>query len=367
MYSYAFYLQNKQLSYSIENDFEKEGTMSKTITIHDVAKAVGASTATVSKALNGRKDVSAEMRDKVLKTAMELGYRPNVSARGLKMKKSWLVGILYGFGMLSTLEHPLFLPIMDAFKRRMEQYGYELLFLSGASNFVGNDLLTHMSVRHLDGVLLMDPHPTMVEKLISLPKRFPMVCCDGIIPSITSVLTDNHAAAWEAVQYLHQCGHENIGHIAGPSGVIATAGQERLEGFKSAMEHFGLPCDDSHVVAAKEWTYGAGREAFIELMDRNPNLTAIFCAADFYLMGVTGVCRERAISIPEDLSVVGFDDMEWTRYIDPGFTTFRQDKETLGIRSAEALVQCMEHEVESEIIRIPSPLITRNSVGQPKY
>jgi LacI family transcriptional regulator len=346
----------------VSKTISKGEPMSRVITIYDIAKAVGASPATVSKALNGRRDVSDAMRDKIIKKAAEMGYRPNVNARGLKMKKSWLVGIVYGSDMHDTLEHPLFLPIMDAFKRQMEMHGYELLFLSQSSKFIGDSLFSHAFSRQVEGLLLINVSPETANLFKHSATHIPMVSCDGIISSMTSVLTDNESAGIEAVDYLYKMGHRSIGHIAGPVGMIATAGEERKRGFKLGLERCGLVYDESQVVTAKGWTFKAGRDAFMQLLNQNPHMTAVFCAADFYLMGVLDVCKERNLTIPQDMSVIGFDDLQWTAYMNPGFTTFRQDKEMLGKLSADRLVENINGEHRKEIIRIPATLVIRDSV-----
>lgn len=337
--------------------------MSQVVTIYDIARAVGASPATISKALNGRRDVSDAMREIIISKAAEMGYRPNVNARGLKMKKSWLVGIVYGSDMHDTLEHPLFLPIMDSFKRQMEMHGYELLFLSQSSKFIGDSLFSHAFSRQVEGLLLINVSPETANVIRQSATHIPMVSCDGIIPSMTSILTDNEAAGIEAVDYLYKMGHRSIGHIAGPVGPIATAGEERKRGFKLGMERCNLTYGDSNVVTAKGWSFKAGREAFLQLLERNPSMTAVFCAADFYIMGVLNVCRERNLAIPQDMSVIGFDDLKWTEYISPGYTTFRQDKEMLGKVSADRLLESINGENREEIIRIPTSLVIRGSVS----
>lgn len=339
--------------------------MSGPVTIYDIAKAVGTSPATISKALNGRHDVSEALRKRVIETATTMGYRPNVHARGLKMRQSWLVGVVYGEGEADELEHPLFLPIMNAFKHTLEQHGYELLFLSQHSRFVGDNLLSHASSRQVDGLLLMNVPHHAIDSLLEAAKGIPMVSCDAIVPSMTSVVTDNVAASEEAVRYLYQAGHRIIGHLGGPSNPIAVAGDERFSGYERAMHAFGLHDLDRLEVRAGEWTPAHGQTAFNRLLEQAPDITAVYCAADFYVMGILQVCKERNIRIPQDLSVIGFDDVQWTGFVSPGFTTFRQDKQTLGRIAAEQLLATMADEAESRVIRVPAELIIRGSCAPP--
>ncbi len=334
--------------------------MSDHVTIYDIAKAVGTSTATISKALNGRHDVSETLRNRVIEVAARMGYRPNVHARGLKMKQSWLVGIVYGEGEENALEHPLFLPIMNAFKTSMEESGYELLFLSQHSRFVGDNLLSHASSRQVDGLLLMNIAKQALDPFLAASKSIPMVSCDAIVPSLTSVLTDNADASAKAVRYLYDAGHRKIAHIGGPSNPLAVSGDERAAGYHKAMQDLNLR-NDAWEIRAEGWTPEDGRKAFLELITRCPDITAVYCAADFYVMGLLQVCRERHISIPEDLSVIGFDDVQWTGFVSPGFSTFRQDKQRLGSVAAQKLLEAIHGESEESVIRIPAELIVRGS------
>jgi LacI family transcriptional regulator len=335
--------------------------MSGTITIYDIAKAVGTSPATISKALNGRHDVSDALREKIIETAASLGYRPNVHARGLKMKKSWLVGMVYGEDESDSLEHPLFLPIMNTFKRHMEHFGYELLFLSQHSKFIGDSLLSHAFSRQVDGLLLINVAEHATRPLTVASNGIPMVACDAIVPTLSSVITDNILASKEAVAYLYDLGHRKIGHIAGPSNPVTVGGDERLEGFVQGMYELGEMDADQYVVRAGGWTPNHGRDAFIKLMEEHPNLTAVYCAADFYVMGILQVCRDRGIRIPDDISVIGFDDVQWTAFVEPGFTTFRQNREQLGIVAANRLLAAMDGDPDTNIVRIPAELIVRGS------
>ena len=336
--------------------------MSHAVTIYDIAKMVGTSPSTVSKAINGRNDVSESMRTKVLLAATELGYRPNEHARGLKTKKSWLVGIVYGAEDADTLEHPLFLPILNAFKERMEQFGYELLFLSQNFRIEGDSLLSHVFKRQVDGLLFMNVSEHVVKSIVQSPTNIPMVSCDASVRSMTSVVTDNVAAGIYAVEYLYERGHRLIGHIAGPELHVAQSGTERLEGYMQGLKRCGLPFREQFVVTANGWTPGDGMHASSVLFEQEQVPTAVFCAADFFVMGLRAYCLQNELVIPDDVSVIGFDDVQWTDYVEPGFTTFRQDKRKIGMLAADELKSRIDGNSVHQIIRIPAELIERSSV-----
>lgn len=336
--------------------------MSDPVTIYDIAMMVGTSPSTVSKALNGRHDVSESMRTRVLLAATELGYRPNEHAKGLKTRKSWLVGVVYGAEHEDTLEHPLFLPILSAFKERMEQFGYELLFLSQNFRVQGDSLLSHVFKRQVDGLLFMNVSQKVVDGIVQSPTSIPMVSCDAVITGMTSVVTDNVEAGIKAVTYLHERGHRIIGHIAGPELHVAQSGTERLEGYKQGLERCGLSYRKEFVVTASGWTPEDGLKASSRLLGGKEKPTAVFCGADFYAMGLRAYCRRNHLAIPSEVSVIGFDDVQWTEYVEPGYTTFRQEKRTIGILAAEELKKSMDGNGSKQIVKIPAQLIERGSV-----
>jgi len=334
------------------------------ITIYDIAKAAKVSPSTVSKALNSRHDVSDAMREHVHQIALEMGYRPNAQARSLKLKRSYLIGVVYEEeGQWVSLDHPLFLPVLNAFKRRIESNGYEIMFLSRGSMFKGESLLSHVFSRQLDALLLLDFSPSELPALLQAAEKIPIIACDSVVPTLPSVVTDNVDAAQQAVEYLYSLGHTRIAHIAGPLGGVSPAGSERLEGYRKGLERCGLPFDSTLVEQAEDWSPQSGKSAFEKLLMKTEGLTfnGIFVAADFYIMGILQTCAQMGISIPKDLSVIGFDDAQWVEFVQPGFTTFRQDKELLGDTSAKILLDLLDGKERSGLIRIPAELITRGS------
>jgi LacI family transcriptional regulator len=334
------------------------------ITIYDIAKAAHVSPATVSKALNSRHDVSDSMREHVHQIALEMGYHPNAQARSLKLRRSYLIGVVYEEeGQWVSLDHPLFLPVLNAFKKRMEHSGYEIMFLSRGSMFQGGNLLSHVFSRQLDGLLLLDFSPKELPGLLEASVKIPIVACDSVVSALPSVVTDNASAAQQAVRYLFSLGHTRIAHIAGPSGGVSPAGSERLEGYVKGLQECGLPYDVSLVEQAQDWSPRSGKSAFDGLLVKNNGMTfdALFVAADSYIMGILKTCAQMGVSIPKDLSVIGFDDAQWTGFLQPGFTTFKQDKELLGDTSAGILLDLIDGKKRDGLTRIPAELIIRGS------
>ncbi|MFA6689013.1 MAG: LacI family DNA-binding transcriptional regulator [Sphaerochaetaceae bacterium] len=336
------------------------------VTIYDIARKAGVSPATVSKALNGRQDVNDVTRAHVIASATELGYVPNAHARGLKMKKSWLVGVAYSDGGVSMpLDHPLFLPLLDSFKRIMEAEGYELLFFSDTSSLIGNNMVAHCFSRQVDGVLLVKLLDIEQNALRTAAQDIPMVSCNLLIDGIPAVITDNFRAAYQAVEYLYSLGHRRIAHVAGPLDSLAVAGPERLAGYRAALADLHLESDASDFVESKGWAPDDGAEAFLQLLDRKDRLfTAVFFASDAMMMGAMPVMERLGLSCPDDLSLIGFDGAQWTEYVGGGYTTFRQQAELLGVSCARSLLRQLDGDEVEPIVRIPAELVARHSCCQ---
>lgn len=335
-------------------------------TIYDIARQTGYSAPTVSKALNGHPDIGKTATAEILRAASELGYIPNQSAKSLKTRKSWLVGVLFEEGGLDAgLEHPLFPGILDAFRSGMEASGHEILFL--ARNLGGRrmSLLGHCRYRALDGVLILDAdgHEPGVQELAG--SGIPCVSSNIILPGVPSVTSENQASAAEAVRSLYSLGHRRIAHIAGPQDAFATAGSERLEGYRRGLASCGLDFDPGLVVEARQWSMHAGYEAMIALLtgskERGAMPTAIFVAADILVFGAMRACRELGIGIPDDLSVIGFDDSEWTAIERPSISTFRQDRAAIGALSAALLLDRISGKIVPGRITVPATFIMRGS------
>ncbi len=336
------------------------------ITIYDIAKKAGVSPSAVSKALNGRHDVNDVTRSHIIAAASELGYTPNVHARGLKMKKSWLIGVVYSDGGVSLpLDHPLFLPLLDSFKQKIESDGYELLFFSDNSPLVGDNMIAHCCSRQVDGVLLVNVDKVDATAVSAAAQDIPMVSCNLVLEGVPAVITDNAAAARQAVEYLYSLGHRRIAHVAGPLQTHVVAASERLGGYKAALQALDLEYDPSLVIDAGSWTPEAGASAFSRLLDsKDSSFTAVFFASDSLMMGALPIIENHNILVPKDLSLIGFDGAQWTQFLGGGYTTFRQQAGLLGATAAQLLLEKMDGSSRTDIVRIPAELILRNSCAQ---
>jgi len=339
--------------------------MDELITIYDIAKAAKVSPSTVSKSLTGSEDVSAYTRMRVLKAAESLGYKQTTQPKLKKARQSYLVGVIFENQKDEDFyfNHPVFQPMLKSFKQNVENFGYEVLFLSSHSRYGSCDLITHAFYRNVDGILVIKYPISNIQELISGSRGMPIVSCDAIIQRIPSVASDNFQGAQQAISYLVALGHKKIAHICGPEDDVSTAGKERFEGYKQTLRQHGIPYDPILTAHTKNWSVEAGKIAFESLpfLHGKPQFTAVFAAADIYLAGMKEVCKQKKILIPDDLSVIGFDDSIWSKMLEPSFTTIRQNTALLGEIAAKALIDAITGKHVEPIIRIPIQLVIRNS------
>jgi LacI family transcriptional regulator len=338
------------------------------VTIYDIARHVGVAPSTVSKALNGKSDVNVATRSTIISAASELGYLPSGNSAPYKQhkKRSMLIGVVYETnGASMPLNHPLFLPLIDSFKRKIEDKEYELLFLSSKSPFDRGGWIYHCYSRQVDSVLLVNYEVADEDSIRAVLNNIPVLSCHTLIEGMGAVIADSITAGIDAIKYLYSLGHERIGHIAGPIEKYVLAGKERLDGYKRGIDLCGLGYDESLVQISDGWTPKDGAEAMARLLKQaKSSFTAVFFASDNLMLGGLRTLRQKGIVVPKDLSIVGFDGDPWTVYIDHGYSTFAQQKELMGETAANILLAAMNKKPMFEVVRIPVRLIARGSCRQ---
>lgn len=334
-------------------------------TIYDVAKESGFSVATVSKVFNHYAGVNAKTKQKVLITAKKIGYIPNLSAQTLVTNKSWLIGVIFKEELQQGLVHPHFGGILESFKNNMEKAGYDIIFLN--QNFSNLELkyLEHCRYRNVDGVLLASS-PLPEKEANAIEKAgFKCVSVENKYRNIPTVLSDNIGGTKHILNYLHTLGHRKIAMIVPP--LSSLAGRERYKGYKDFLKKQGLTFDENFIVECKEYTAKAAEESANQLLnqclDNFP--TAIFAGYDKIAFATQKLLIERGYSIPNDISVVGFDDLEIAASITPTLSTVHQNRMDIGKKAAEIMLKRLKNNEDSmnfnEIYRIPTELKIRNS------
>ncbi|WP_213623538.1 LacI family DNA-binding transcriptional regulator [Paenibacillus sp. J53TS2] len=329
------------------------------ITIYDIAQFTGFSPTTVSKVFNGYSDVSEKTRRKILDAADELGYVPNAHARSLTTKRSWMIGVLFiepsGAGIL----HPYFGGVIEGFKQVATSKGYDLMFISKDIGGKRSGYLEHCKIRGIDGVVVVLPDASDPYFQELLESKIPCVLLDQKSTVKSTVYSDNAEGVRKAVSYLHSIGHRKIAHIGGGP---TFAGEQRLNGYIQAMEELGLTINPQHVVQGSyDYTIESGSRAMEELLKADERPTAVFAAGDNLAVGAMMAMKRHGLRVPEDISLVGFDDIEMAKFLSPALTTVRQNTYVLGSRAADMLIYSIEGGEDVQKGVIPVELVVRES------
>lgn len=338
------------------------------VTIYDIAKRAGVSAATVSKVLNGYTDVSAKTVMNVQRICDEMGYRPNSAARGLATKKSSTIGIFFTDHLNSGFRHPFLQDILASFKQVVGLAGYDLVFFSDDSpNNHLNSFYDRAKHRNVDGVFLMGV-PRTDPNLRSLAhSNLPCMAIDLDIlgPRASYITSDNIGGAIKAVDHLVEMGHREIAFV---SDVFSTKpGQDRLIGFRLALEKHKIPIRSEWILNG-DFTEIAGYDSCLRLFEKSKLPTAIFCAGDMMALGAIRALTEKGIKVPEEMSVIGFDDLALLKFVKPGLTTIHQNKELLGTRAANELLAMMKDSnyFPKTSSLVETNLIIRDTVEKPR-
>ena len=312
------------------------------ISMKDIAKACGVSVAAVSKALNDHSDIGAETKAHIKKTAKEMGYTVNAAAKALKTNRTYNIGVLFADDAHSGLTHDYFSYVLDSFKRNVESRGFDLTFINGCKDSPRRmTYLEHSRYRNFEGVLIACTNFNAPEVLeLVLKAEIPIVSIDHIYNDRISIMSDNVRGIGDLVQYVYKMGHRRIAYIHGEDSTVT---KSRVSGFYIAMEALGLTVPEAY---EREIPYRDTKRAYQvtnELLDLPEPPTCILYPDDFASFGGVNAIRERGLSIPEDISIAGYDGIRVGRHIRPNLTTLRQDTEELGRAAADKLISLIEH------------------------
>ncbi|MEP7022545.1 MAG: LacI family DNA-binding transcriptional regulator [Actinomycetota bacterium] len=334
------------------------------VTLKEVAARAGVHPATASRALNPgtRNLVSDDAARRVLVAAQELGYSPNPVARSLRTRRSHTIGVL-----IPDLTNPLFPPLVRGLEDRLAAAGYVALI----GNTDGNDerermVFEQMQARRIDGLALATArlhHPLLAE---AARAELPVVLMNRMAEnhSFPSVSVDNYRGIELAVSHLAALGHRRIAHIAGPQDV--STGFERYRGFVTAMEASGLQVDSDLVVFAKAFSIEEGTRCGQLLLGRAAGCTAVAAGNDMLAVGCYGALEDAGLDCPQDLSVVGFNDMPFIDRLRPPLTTIRFDHYQVGNEAAGALLDLIAGRDSPVKVRYLEPeVIVRGSTSSP--
>ncbi len=340
---------------------------SKNATIHDVATRSGVSIGTVSAVLNRKKTVSEETRKRVLQAISDLQYRPSAAARRrLQPTTAKSIGLI-----VKEVGNPYFADIIFGVQEAAREHGYQVLVGHTERSCELEQRLTELLVaKDVNGLIinpLLDDKGDLPHLSEVLWTNVPLVLIEGLRGIRTGMVdVDNVAAEREVVEHLLGLGHRRIVHFAGPRYSAHSA--ERIEGFRAALHESPLGENDPvvlHAGASLEDGYRAGLAYDWNPGDGRP--TAVTCYNDLVAIGVLRALRERGLRVPEDVSVVGFDDIDMASYLSVPLTTVRMPRREIGRRSTEMLIRAIEAAgaATPETVFLETELVVRASTAAP--
>ncbi len=337
--------------------------MSKKRTIYTLAQELKLAPGTISKVLNQNGNVSAQTRERVLAYIKEVGYVPASSARMLKSKRTYTVGIVFTEESDIGLEHSFFSSILQHFKTYVEKEGYELSFIVKK---LGKHELSYYEWcmnKRVDGVYIVVGNYNDQGLYELVQSGIPCVSTDMFLPGLYTVVSDNDQGIKISLDYVkNKLLKHKVAMIAGP--LSSKAFNERLVAFNNYMNEMSLTMHDHYIVYAESFGFTSGYKAANEMLDQIKEMPeVILVASDDIALGVLKALNDRKIKVPNDVQVIGFDDIAFARHFTPPLTTIVQDRKLLGETAAKLLIDLIEKpEIKrDEVIKLPVELIERNS------
>ena len=336
----------------------------RSVTLRDVAEGAGVDPSTASRALRSstRGQVHAETAERVLATAKALGYRVNALAKGLKAQRSMTVGML-----LPDLANPLFPPIVRGIEDGLRRAGYALILANTDRDPAREEaLLDVLLERQVDGLLLATAerdYPVLSEMVSQVPTVLVNRTTDQAL--VSSVSSDDHQGMGHAVRHLAELGHTRIAHVGGT--LAASTGEFRYQHYLGWMHTLGIPVDNDLVVFAEWFTQELAAKACNQLLDRGTEVTAITTASDLIALGCYAALRARGIRVPEDISVVGYNGIQFCDEFAPPLTTVHIPKYDIGRRAAALILETIEEpDSPPAAMLLPTSLQVRRSTAPPR-
>ena len=334
--------------------------MGKRITIYEIAKSLNLSPATISKVINNTGSVSEKTRKKVLDYIDDVGYVPSPSARMLKSKRTYIIGVIFSEDLNIGLEHPFFSSILQHFKNYAEDQGYELSFIVRK---LGKNKMSYYDWclnKRVDGVYIVVGNYQDEEILEVVNSDIPCVSNDFIIKNLHTVISDNESGVKLVLDYIEKkLKLKKVAIISGP--LSSKAFKERSEVFEENYRNFNL--EKTCEIISPGFGFTSGYNATVEIIESGVLPEIIFSLSDDLALGVLKALRDNNIKVPEEMQVIGYDDIAMAKHFTPALTTIRQDRKRLGEKAAQDLIDNIENQtkIKEEIIRIPVELVVRET------
>lgn len=329
------------------------------VSLKDIADKCSVSVATVSKALNDHSDIGEDTKRLIKETAQKLGYHPNSSARALKTKRTANIGVLFVDEGRSGLTHDYFAKVLDSFKRVSEVSGYDITFINATSQQM--TYLEHSRYRGVDGVVIacVDFDDRDVIDLVN--SELPVVTIDHVFDNRISVVSDNIGGMRALVEYVHSLGHERIAYIYGDDTAVT---RNRLASYYNTLRSLGIEADDNYTIASAYRNPKLAAKYTKQLLGLKKRPTCILYPDDYSAIGGLNAIEEANLSVPDDISVVGYDGLYVSQIIHPKLTTYEQNTEEIGRIAAKSLIRLIRDPKSTliEKIQISGKIIEGGSV-----
>jgi LacI family transcriptional regulator len=328
-------------------------------TIREVAERANVSPTTVSHVINKTRFVSKETRERVLLAMKELGYQPNELARSLRSGKTFTIGLI-----LPDNSNPYFAEISRGIEASAFEADYSVILCNTEDNQEREEFYIDLLLKkQVDGLIFVAAGDRS-DSLYSLARRkIPVIIVDRNVPGpeVDAVLGDNVSGGLAAVRYLIKLGHQRIACITGPSNVTPSSG--RITGYRKALDEVGIPVDETLLLHGN-FRIESGEQNALELLQRPNRPSAIFACNDLMAIGAMRAASRLGLHIPQDISIVGYDDIELARYVTPLLTTVYQPKSTMGQVAVKLLLERIENIDRPKQVKILQPeLVVRESCG----
>jgi DNA-binding LacI/PurR family transcriptional regulator len=326
------------------------------VTIRDVALRAGVSHQTVSRVINNSERVAPDTRTRVLSAIQELDYRPNAIARDMARGRTLTLACF-----APNLTDYTFASLIEGAETEARRHGY-LLFAASAPDpaAFGSLLEQFISNQRTEGLLVINPY--IDERYLLVPGNTPVVFLGACARDrqVSSVVLDERLAGWMAASHILELGHRRIAHISGP--LLEDCALDRRAGYETALQSAGLPPGPAW---EGDWSATSGFEAVQAWLQGGATFTALFAQNDRMAIGAIRALRQAGKRVPQDVSVIGFDDIPLASYFDPPLTTIRQDTFEMGRAAARLLLQAVEQpKALPQQLRLPPTLVVRASTDR---
>ncbi|HEY8362023.1 MAG TPA: LacI family DNA-binding transcriptional regulator [Tissierellaceae bacterium] len=327
------------------------------VTIKDIAKLANVSIATVSRVINNKPGgVSEETRKRILELVKELGYQPNAIARSLVTKKTKTIGLI-----IPDISNPFFPDIARGVEDGAYMYGYNVFLCNTDDNLAKeSEYINALKEKYVDGIIFTSSSIPKHEHMVALIKSgIPVVIIDRRIDfeDVYGVFVDNYEGGYIATKYLIDLGHRRIACIAGP--LHTTTAKDRLEGYKKALMESGISIEEE-LIFEGDYKINSGIVGAEKVLQHK--ITAIFACNDLMAYGAYKTIKSLGYKIPDDVSVIGFDDIQLSQILEPQLTTIKQPAYDMGLTAASMLIKLVEgQKLNKRVINFKPRLIIRRS------